>query len=228
MAREYTLSEKDYHRIQKMLRWFEHGRDKTIQRRMPIIGGSAAESQKIFEVQTIAESSAYGLYNCFEQTIDSTYWNYPSNYQKIIQKEETPTAVKVLNLGEDESFSYNPVAPALALYDKMMCWQVLDDEGNSRYVGVPLVRQPRPAKTMGPAGASWSIEANLILNNGNEAAPGQLGYDIYVYLTDRTTPGTVQYQNAFPYLANDKIIHVVNHYGRWYLAQTLASVGYCT
>ena len=104
-----------------------------------------------------------------QQPPNATYW--------VVDQME------VLNLYEND-----PIAshyPALGLYDRLMCWEKSDDENNDRWIGIPLTPQIRIVYAAENAPATdcdtTSVTCNLELNNGVEAAVGELGYEIEVY-----------------------------------------------
>ncbi|MGA1979453.1 MAG: hypothetical protein ABSG99_02655 [Sedimentisphaerales bacterium] len=132
MSDGILLSSKDAWRLQNMLRWFEHGRDRQIPRRRG--GVSGGTNIKIFKVHE--NDTGDGVYKCYEQVIVDADWDLTNGAAKIWDKDETPVAVKVLNLAE-----WNPSAGQhnLAINDVLIaCWTV-DDEGKGRWVGVPAV-----------------------------------------------------------------------------------------
>ena len=176
---------------------------------------------KIFEVQSAA--TGYGVYNCYEQVFDSTYWGSASAEDRLKEKETTPTNVEVFNLYENDiGASYSR---ALALYDRLVAWRINDDESKARYIGIPLDYGPRYARTNAAAGAATFVTCNLYLNNGVEAAEGQLGYNITVY---GNVTGGNNLDHALPYLANDTNISVLNYHGKWWFVQSFPYVDLCT
>lgn len=88
---------------------------------------------KIFEVQSVATGD--GVYNCYEQTLDATDWDDYDGDDKFDDKDTT--SVEVLNLFEsDPAANYTP---GIGKGARLSCWQWSDDEGNKRWVGVPLL-----------------------------------------------------------------------------------------
>lgn len=173
-----------------------------------IIGREIPTSKqlRIFEVQSAAAGD--GIYNCYRQTLDATEWDDVTGVDKF--DDFDANLIEVLNLREND-----PVAaytPALALYDRLICWKMIDDEGGGRWIGVPIVQGPRPAKTTADAGGGLTIVCNLILNNGVEAAGGELGLGITV---NCAISGGAALNATIPRLENNEIIMVENIQGNW-------------
>jgi len=82
------LTERDYERIQGMLRWWDQNKTRIghHRRRYPIAsiggGGIVSSDTKIFEV--LAAATGNSLYNCIEKTIDATKWDYTDGSDKFI------------------------------------------------------------------------------------------------------------------------------------------------
>lgn len=107
-------------------------------RRMP---GTSLQI-KIFEVQGPLDTPADGIYKCYEQTLDATEWEDTAGDDKFDDKDSVE--VEVLNLLEN-----NPAADymhGLVVGDRITAWQWFDDEGNNRWVGIPIVENVRRAK----------------------------------------------------------------------------------
>ena len=112
MAKNYTISERDYRRIDEVLRRYD--REKNLRnryRRRPPGGttdSGGVGNQVIFEV--VSASTGIGIYNCSYQLIDADEWDVADQFDIIdadLKKTETE---KVLNLGEQI-----PVTDAWAL-----------------------------------------------------------------------------------------------------------------
>ena len=131
MAR--VLSERDYEKLQEMVRWWERNKNlQPIPQRRRNIAVSNGLVIKIFEVQS--EATGDGVYNCYEQTLDATEWDDTAGDPKFDDKNTT--SVEVLNLAE-----FNPEAEYvahLATGDLIVAWRKVDDEHNARWVGIPL------------------------------------------------------------------------------------------
>lgn len=96
---------------------------------------------KIFEVQSIA--TGYSIYNCYKQTLDATEWNDTTGDPKFDDKNTTQ--VEVLNLAEfDPEAEYEA---QLVEGDLIAAWQMADDEGNQRWVGVPFQKSTTSSET---------------------------------------------------------------------------------
>lgn len=162
MAGGIVLSQRDADRLRDMLRWFEHtGRNIPLQRRRNI-SVSSGTNIWIFEVQS--QATGDGVYNCYKQKLDATDWTDTSGVDKFDDKEETPVAVEVLNLLESDTES--TYQPALAKYDLIVAWHIKDDEGNTRWVGIPVINDSRRAITTQAAPAATYITANLYDRHG--------------------------------------------------------------
>lgn len=205
MGKRYVLSERDNRRVQDVLRWSE--REKNQRERYRRRGGVSVVPQvKIFEVQSAATGD--GIYNCYEQKLDATDWDDTSGADKFYDKDAV--SVEVFNLLEN-----NPIAtyaPSLALGDRIKASSFVDDEGNSRLVGMPLIVGPRFAKTTAAAGGASTIVCNLIGNDGSEITSG-LGSGITV---DCEISGAGDLNTAFPRLRSGQGIMVVNLRGKWW------------
>lgn len=126
-------------------------------RRSP--GGSKGGTDiTIFEVQSAG--SGDGLYNCYEQTLDATEWSDTAGDPKFDDKDTT--SVEVLNLAEfDPEATY---VAQLTANDLIAAWEMTDDEGTSRYIGVPFRKDSsgiRKAYCKTDAGAGSTIVCYL-------------------------------------------------------------------
>lgn len=116
--------------------------------------------KRIFVVQS--EATGDGVYNCYEQTLDATEWADTAGDPKFDDKNAT--AIEVLNLAEfDPEATY---VAHLAAGDLIAAWQMNDDEGNARWVGVPFRQGAhgsgvRLAYCSEAAGADNTIAATL-------------------------------------------------------------------
>lgn len=73
MARNYVISERDYQRLQEMLRWYDRNKNIRHPMRRRNISGGGSLNIKIFAVQS--EAAGDGVYNCYEQTLDGSEWD---------------------------------------------------------------------------------------------------------------------------------------------------------
>jgi len=135
MAKQYILSERDYQRLQAMLRWFERDRPKNTLRRLPKTSGGGGAMGKTYIAEVDSNATGGGYYNCTIQDLDATYWNTTT----ADHFNNTATAVVVLNLPECPE-TLDTTSHELAAGDKIICWQKTDDEGTNRYVGVDAAR----------------------------------------------------------------------------------------
>jgi len=164
---------------------------------------------KIFEVQSAATGD--GVYNCYEQVLDSTNWIDTTGFDKFLDHDTN--IVEVLNLLENDVEA--DYTPALALKDRIAAWEWFDDEGKARWVGIPLVPSTRRARTTQSATANDHITCNLIGNDGVEITSG-LGSGIEVYCN--ISHGTAL-NDAIRRLANDDYLMVVNSGGKWWCTE---------
>ena len=175
-----------------------------ISTRSPFLGIGA--SFKIFEVQS--STTGDGIYTCYEQTLDSTEWADENGDDKFDDKDSVE--VDVFNLLENDCVA--DYTPALCLYDRLQARQWMDDEGNKRWVGIPIAPSVRRARTTEAAPAATNLTCNIILNNDAEAASG-LGYNVEVYCVI-SDGGNLN--SALPRLANDDYLFVQNIQGKWW------------
>jgi len=176
-----------------------------VTRRPPL--GATTSNGTLFEVQSAGTGD--GIYNCYEQNIDATEWADTAGDDKLDDKNST--SVEVLNLMEtDPDASYSC---ALAQGDRLRAWQQKDDEGNKRWIGIPLITSgTRRARTTAAAGSGTTIVCNLIKNDGTEITSG-LGSGITV---NCDICGGSALNAAIPRLADDDYISVYHHDGKWY------------
>ena len=164
----------------------------------------------VFEVQSAATGD--GLYICYRQKLDATNWADEGGLDKLLDFDTTE--VTVLNLMENDPVEVT-YAAALATKDRIACWQWLDDEGNMRWVGKPLVSSPRRARTTAAAGAATTIACNLIDNEGSEIAAG-LGSGITV---NCNISGGGNLNSCIRRLDNDDYLNVEWVAGKWYASE---------
>jgi len=105
--------------------------DGVMIRRTPFEAGSAGI--KVFEVQEAGTGD--GIYNCYEQILDSSNWDgTDGDSPKFAELNEDE--IEVLNIEE-----YDPPAaylPYLDVGDLIFAWEQEDDEGETRWVGYPI------------------------------------------------------------------------------------------
>jgi hypothetical protein len=114
---------------------------------------------KVFRV--VSEATGDGVYNCYEQTLDATEWVDTSGDPKFDDKNTD--SIEVLNLAEfDPEATY---VAHLATSDLLLAWPMADDEGNSRYIGVPFRKdnadRPRVAYVKTAPGATTTVTCYL-------------------------------------------------------------------
>ena len=213
------LSDRDAKRLQIMLRQFEHvtNSPKYRRRNKNIVSGGV--QIRIFEVQSAATGD--GVYNCYQQKLDNTEWNDTAGDDKF--DDLNTTSVEVLNLMEND-----PVAsytPALGKYDRIAAWTMSDDEGNARWGGYPLSPSVRMLKITQDAPAGIVITCNLILNNGEVATSGQLGYNVGVVCMIH--PVGTYLNAAVPLLKTDSYLAAQNIQGSWLCTSMFSKMDIC-
>ncbi|KKM01567.1 hypothetical protein LCGC14_1793140 [marine sediment metagenome] len=116
-------------------------------------------TMKIFRV--VSEATGDGVYTCYEQTLDASYWDDTSGLRKV--NDKNIDGIEVLNLAE-----YDPEATYVAHLeegDRMAAWKMTDDEANTRWIGLGFRRanadRPRLAFCKADAGAGATIVCYL-------------------------------------------------------------------
>ncbi len=173
---------------------------------------------KIFEVQS--STTGDGIYTCYEQILDSTEWADEDGDDKFDDKDSVE--VDVFNLLENDCVA--DYTPALCLYDRLQARQWMDDEGNKRWVGMPIAPPVRRARTTEAAPAATNITCNIILNNDAEAGSGELGYNVEVYCV---ISGGGNLDSALPLLVNDAYLFVENIQGKWWCTTVFQNWDLC-
>jgi len=184
-------------------------------------GVTGSSGFTIFEVQSDQSGvTGDGIYDCYEQEIDATEWPDTAGTDKLINKNTTQ--VEIFN-----AFENNPEATykeALATGDKLLTWEVPDDEAGTRVVGIPIVSgQVRRARTAAAAGATTTIVCNLLDNAGDEITSG-LGSAITVNFD---ICGGGNCNAAVPRFANDDYLFIVNIQGNWWYPIALQGTEDC-
>lgn len=149
-----------------------------IHTRRPISVSGVTLRRALFEVQSAATGD--GVYNCYEQKLIASYWNNTTHQPKFTERDETPQEVEVLNLMEN----FDPISGyvrGLGKYDRIVAWQMPDSGGTQRWIGVALAPSVRRFKTIESATANDHITCDMVLNDGAEAASGELGYHVEIY-----------------------------------------------
>ena len=170
---------------------------------------------KIFEVQSAA--LADGVYNCYEQKLLASAWE--SGHGDKFSNIDGAVNVEVFNLQENDTVS--SYEPALATGDKIAAWALKDENGNSRWVGVPLVPSTRMVRTTEAAPAGTNITCNLIGNDGETELTSGLGAGVEVYCS---TALGVDLNAATPRLADDDYLFAENISGAWRCVAVFSAV----
>jgi len=191
------LSKRDAGRVQGMLRWFERGgrqAPRFRRRKNPDDGIIIRIVLSIFQVQSV--TAVDGVYLCFRQTLAGGWGT---------------DEIEVLNLIENDTLaSYTPM---LAYQDRIAGWQTVDENGTSRWVGMPVTPSVRMARTTEAAGASTSITCNLIANDGETEILSGLGSAIEVYFRVCTSDNM---NGASPRFNDNDYLFVQNISGKWW------------
>jgi len=203
MIKGHILSNQGFAHLKEMYEWWLHNRHKTnIQnpsRRSP--PGEGGGTMKIFEVQSAATGD--GVYNCYEQTLNTDNWTDTSGKDKFT--DTNSTEIKVLNMYESSVLS--AYERSLAKYDLLAAWLMSD-----KYVGIPLGTYTRQARAINSPGVSY-IEIDLISRLGSQITSG-LGHNLDAYFN--ITQAGSDLAAALPRPAWDDYLTVYNFRGKWY------------
>jgi hypothetical protein len=169
------LTDRDKERVSQMLRWFERhkGQHPILHGFRNFAGSKGGTDIRIFEVQS--NDTGDGIYNCREEELLSEKWDATNGDAKTAEKDTT--SYEILNL-----FEHDPDAAQhdLSAGDFLIAWQMTDDDGDKKWVGIPLVAagggEIRIAKTQVAAGADTKISCKLL-----DAAGNEIGDAINVY-----------------------------------------------
>ena len=112
---------------------------------MASIGGGGSDK---YIAKVDSDATGGGYYNCHLQTLDATHWNTTS---ASVLSNASESTVVVMNLAEIDGVDTHE----LEQNDRMMVWKVNDDEGNSRYVGIPCQKMGTSANAVSGTGASY-------------------------------------------------------------------------
>jgi len=174
---------------------------------------SNRNDSKIFEVY--AAGTGDGVYGCHEQTLDATEWDDTAGDDRFDNKDSV--VVEVLNLFEAHCApNYHR---GLTQNDRLKAWKMTDDEGTSRWVGMPIIggNPVYLAQTGEDAPAQNYIEATILDESGNESTQIGVAQTIYCIIApNTTTTSTVKLNAAIPRLVNNQYIFVTNIRGKWW------------
>ncbi len=169
----------------------------------------------VFEVQDTG-TWGDGVYECCEQTLDATEWSDRDGDDRFDAKD----AVVVLVLNLYEAHCNAAWSNCLQPGDRMRAWKWTDDEGNSRWVGIPIMGGfVRQVKTQTGGGASTGISCKMVDQDGIE-----FGYPFVVYF--RTTGGA-DMNEVWPVLNSGSYLSAVNHAGKWWCTQIFGKLNQC-
>lgn len=167
---------------------------------------------KIFEVQN-ATANKDGIYDCYEQTLDATEWADTAGDPKFDDKDAI--VIEVLNLAEfDPPGTY---IAHLVVGDLLAAWKMKDDEGNTRWIGIPISSAHTCSVKIQvggvPSNATGPFTCKLLNQDGNET-----GAAIDVW--PRTHLGTNDFDgDVWPTLAQGDDLAVYKDWdGKWYFS----------
>jgi len=128
-------------------------------RRTPIV----SVPHTLFRV--VSEAVGDGVYNCYEQILDSTKWLNTAGDNKFNDLDAVP--IEVLNLAEfDPEATY---VSHLVADDLITAWKETDSKSITRWAGLPLRKanadRPRIAWCKDDAGAGATIDCYLDADN---------------------------------------------------------------
>jgi len=169
-------------------------------------GDNIIKTATLFRVNDVATGD--GVYNCHPCLIDASDWADTDGADRFANYGST---VEVLNLLE--GYVESDYTRGLARYDKMYAWLALDDEGNMRWVGYPLVPSPRMFRTTEAATANDHITCNAITYSGGEAGSLDILYNVEVYA--KICNGTAL-NAAAPRLASGDYLFAHHERGKWW------------
>ena len=219
MARGRLLSDKDAARVARLLWEAQRNSAAEYPVRRRAAAGGGGEAIKLFEVQSVATGD--GVYNCYQQTLDATEWADVAGDDRLTDKDAV--SVEVLNLLEHHVHA--TYARALATGCRIAAWRITDDEGTSRYIGIPIgpYYEGRVvlAKTQEAAsGADLNMSVKLCDQDGNEIGSA---FDVIC----KVTGGATHLNDVIPRFASGDPIFVTNIAGTWYCAQILQTSEDC-
>lgn len=160
---------------------------------------TALSDMYLFKVKDQA-GSATGVYLCYKQASWGVF---------------APPEYEVLNLLENYTTN---TTPALAAGDIISAWQITDDEGVKRWVGIPAVPCVRMVRTAQAPIASPAINCNMIAADGETEITSGLGSGITVYSKGcgPNAPGSCPLNGVLPRLQNNSYAFAINLGGRCY------------
>ncbi len=168
--------------------------------------GSKGTNIRIFEVQS--NDTGDGVYDCHRQIIDGSEWDDTAGVDRITEKNTDD--VMVLNLLEHHVHA--TYVRQLAAGDRIAAWQSTDDDGDTRWIGIPIgpygggrIRRAR-AQEAAPADAYLSVK--LCDQDGTEIGSA---FDVYCEIS-----GGTALNEAIPRIADDDYLFVTNISGTWY------------
>ena len=159
----------------------------------------------MFQVQSI--TAADGIYLCRKQTLAGGWGTYE---------------FEVLNLIENDTIT--AYTPMLAFEDRIAAWEMADENGAERWVGVPIVPSVRMARVTEASPNSQQITCNLIANDGETEITSGLGSAIEVFckITE-----DVNLNAAVPRFKDNDYLFVQNISGKWWCTQLFQASENC-
>ena len=171
-----------------------------------IYGDNIIKTATLFQV--VSTATGDGVYNCYLCLIDATDWDDTAGADRFSQGGDT---VEVLNLRE--GYVEADYTRGLARYDKIYAWLAADDEGNVRWVGLPIAPPVRMFKTTESATFNDHITCNAMMYNGAEAGSLDILYEVEVYC--KICNGSAL-NEAAPRLADDDYLFAQHIRGKWW------------
>ncbi len=168
---------------------------------------------KTFAVQHVATAGGDGVYDCYEMLLDATEWNDTAGDDRVDSKDAVE--VEVLNLYELHCNA--TYVAALVAGDLLKAWRWTDDEGTSRWVGIPIMGGfVRQAKTKAAVGATTTISCKLV--NQDDAEVGA------AFTVNFRTTDSADMDAVWPILASGTYIFIENIAGKWWCVQTFGKL----
>lgn len=173
--------------------------------------GNGIQSSKpisIFEVQS--DDTGDGVYNCHRHIIDGSEWGDTDGDDRIIEKNTDD--VMVLNLLEHHVHA--TYVRQLAAGDRIAAWQSTDDDGDTRWVGIPIGPygggRIRRAKAQEDSPGDNKLSVKLCDQDGTEIGAA---FDVTCEIC-----GGAALNSAIPRIIaeNDEYLFVTNISGTWY------------
>ncbi len=175
-------------------------------------GARAGTYKRIAIVDNITDRTG-GHYNCYLQKLDAAKWDSATDDQLEQDGENT---VVVLNLLEVECSDHD-----LKQGEQLVIWQETDNEGNSRWVGLPVVAGGETIRRV-KVQATPTTSVNKVsvkICDGSDTVPAEAeAFDMYL-LGDKASIDYSADQNEYIELPKVDSVCVAckDQNGDWYL-----------